>query len=89
MVSLPECLATCPRVAELEEENEELREEIAVKEEIIKRLRIKLRKHENPHVPPSQKRETSKTETRGEENDDDGKEDESKRGGWWFSGEAW
>ncbi len=77
VVSFLDCSADCPRVAELEEEIEELKEEVAVKEEVIKRLRGKLRKHENPHVPSSQKRETSKTGTSGEENDDGGKEDES------------
>ncbi|KXA96118.1 hypothetical protein AKJ38_03900 [candidate division MSBL1 archaeon SCGC-AAA259I14] len=75
VASLPECSETCPHVAELEKGNEELREKLAVKEKRIKRLRSKLRKHENPHVPSSQKRETTKTEGKDEENDDGGDED--------------
>ncbi|KXA91822.1 hypothetical protein AKJ64_04465 [candidate division MSBL1 archaeon SCGC-AAA259E17] len=76
-VSFPDCSATCPRVVELEEENRELKEKLAVKDERIERLRNKLRKHENPHVPSSQKCGTTKAKDRGDENDDGGDEDVS------------
>ncbi|GEM_PF-226073 len=71
--SLPECSATCSRVAELEKENEELREKLAVKEGKIERLRNKLRRYENPHVPSRQKRGTNKTNgDGGKDGGDDG-----------------
>jgi len=82
-VTFSECSKTCLRVSELEKENEKLREKLAVKEEKIKRLKSKLRKHENPHVPSSKKRETTKKKNKGknEEDNEDREESDGKGGG--------
>ncbi|KXB04606.1 hypothetical protein AKJ49_01900 [candidate division MSBL1 archaeon SCGC-AAA382A03] len=56
---------SCSRVEELEEENKELRERLALKDEKIKRLWKKLRKYRNPHTPSSKRYGSSKSSSSG------------------------
>jgi transposase len=63
-VSREELLALKNRVEKLEQENQDLREE-------NKRLRAKLRWHEGPHTPSSQKQSDSEESSSSDEDEDD------------------
>jgi len=60
------------RLLQLEQRVEELEQEVGQKNERIEELETRLRKHENPHTPPSKRRSgTDESPTLQDDEDDD------------------
>lgn len=76
--NFPACSASCPAVTALQRRVEELEEELARKDEEVKKLKGRLRMYENAHTPSSKKRK-GKTERNRRKEEEIDERPESER----------